>query len=107
MLRAIISRIRAAAAPKPPKEPERPPGESAVQQRVQYQQARLVKCPHCPAKTEVTADGWDVAYKTSCAYFHDKLIKMGGSASHADLGRCPYMDPVRDAAVLKQLRRGE
>jgi hypothetical protein len=67
----------------------------------------IVKCPHCHAKTEVTADGWDVAYKISCAYFHDKLIKMGGSASDADLGRCPYMDPVRDAAVLKQLRRGE
>jgi hypothetical protein len=65
----------------------------------------IVKCPHCPAITTVTADGWDMGYKISCAYFRDKLIKTGGSAN-ADLGRCPYMDPIRDAAVLK-LRRGE
>jgi transposase-like protein len=69
----------------------------------EMQMEKVVKCPRCPAEA-VVKNGDDVSdtrYKLTCPDIHERLAMEGSAATP----ECPYMRPVRDAA-LREFRRG-
>ena len=63
-----------------------------------------VKCPRCPAETDIGRDCNDVSdtrYKLLCPEIRDRLAAEGGTALEFD---CINMRTARDSAIRKYRR---